>query len=105
MAIQFSDQVKNYFEKKSITQMRLQVDLIEEPCTQIYNPKLVPFTDSPKDSDILLGSHENVSFYALPEFISRFGQPSELVLSLKGLLKKKVILKNIEPIIKNVCKI
>jgi len=116
LAIQWTEKALRYVGDRHITYLMLDVELIEEPCTQIWNPKITPGSDQgavppqykewPVDS---AGSTPprsvTLRVYASEAFESEFGHPARLHISLEGLLKKSLVLGNIEPKITNICKI
>ena len=106
MEVKIPEEVKIFWKKKHISNILLNVKLYEEPCTQIYNPVIKNINSEDIDSSIeTLGKFHNFTFYVHPEFNERFNNTQLIELELKGLLKKKVIIRNIEPIITNICKI
>ena len=106
MNIEFSQKLHQFCEKKQIHQFFLSVNLIEEPCLQIYRPAIIfEQKNLDKDEFQLIGTHDGVEIYRNQEFLDRFGKLDHLHFTVKGLLKKHVILENVDPIIKNVCKV
>jgi hypothetical protein len=105
MEFQLSKKVLNFLGNKNIRNLLLVVDFSEEPCTQIYNPIAKPFENAENEEMELLGTEGNLSFYISPEFIERFGKPDRISLALKGLMKKRIEISNIDPQITNICKI
>jgi len=46
MSIILTEKSKKFIEKKKITTLSLEIAYIEEPCTQIYDPKIEIIKDN-----------------------------------------------------------
>lgn len=107
MSIILTEKSKKFIEKKKITNLSLEIAYIEEPCTQIYDPKIEIIKDNKTKS---YSSYKKVSSNGLTlnvsnSFIELYGDLNEFELDVESLIKKKLIIKNVDPIIKNVCKV
>ena len=106
MVVNFSEKVKQYCSSKQISDLVLVVDFMEEPCTQIYTPIVRPFKKKENIADFTqIGNFDGINLYYDSQFSEIFGISDELSFDLKGLLKKHIELLNMDPIIKNVCKL
>ena len=93
-----------YLEKQKSTEFFLDVELTEEPCVQIYSPVLRVFTENPDKFPTVVRA-KDMTLYFSPSFMDLFSLPPTLEVSVEGLLRKHLTVKNIDPIIKNICKI
>ena len=95
--------------KKSIKTISIDVEYLEEPCIQIYNPHVIPdpaSIEGHKKIGIIHGSNDTeVSVFLSLRFAQTFTIPKSLQISAEGLLRKKLAIINIEPIIRNICKV
>ena len=107
MSISLSNKSKEYLKKSNISNFLVDIIFIEEPCTQIYNPTLKKITeaDIEKYKDFEKVSKDNLILYLSDWFIQIYGKLEEYQLDINGVFKKKLIIKNIDPIIKNTCKV
>ncbi len=106
MEVIFSEKVLQFCNSKNYSTLVLSVDLYEEPCTQIYSPSVQSFTEySPSESYQKVGEFKDKLVYMDKEFQQLFGNSPKLEFQLKGLLKKHIIVHNVQPIIRNVCKV
>ncbi|MBY9009582.1 MAG: hypothetical protein KGD74_06945 [Candidatus Lokiarchaeota archaeon] len=107
MSILLSEKSKNYIEKNKISEIFIDINFIEEPCTQVYEPKITIINSKNKKElatkDIV--SDDGLTLSISDSFIKIYGLLDEYQLELGGLLKKMLRLNNVEPIIKNICKI
>lgn len=102
--VQFDARAMEYVEKKKINNVLLDVEYLEEPCTQIYSPIVKP--------QLMLGStdkgYRNMQGLLIEfseQYLNLFDFSQDVIISTEGLLKKHLSVKNIDPIIKNVCTI
>lgn len=106
MEIHISEKVHQFCAAKGISQLYFVVHLTEEPCTQIYQPMIKTNVKiSNPDTFELVGKFDEYEIYQDSEYLQMFGNIEEIQLDLKGLLKKQIIIKNVDPIIRNVCKV
>ena len=107
MSVVLSIEAKEYLKKKNASQILLDVEIIREPCLQVYNPKVRVLKREIFDRSSLSNEFiiDNCSILISDEFIKIFGSTDSLHLNIEGLLKKKLGIENIDPIIKNTCRI
>jgi len=107
MSILLTNRSKEYLKKSNTFNFLVDIDFIEEPCTQIYNPILEKIKDGDleKYSDFEKVSKDNLTLYLSNWFIKIYGKLEAYHLDLNGFLKKRLSIKNIDPIIKNTCKV
>ncbi len=106
MSISLSEKSKKYILKKEITKLLIDINFFEETCTQIYEPLISIMTNNDlKDWEkIEKVSIKNLTLYLSDSFLKIFGKLDEYQLEIGGFLKKMLILTNVDPIIKNICK-
>ena len=104
MGVRCDVKARAFLSKQKHTDFLLDVEFIEEPCTQIYSPVLRVFTDIPENFQPVVRA-EDITLYFSSAFSDLFSLPPLLEISVEGLLRKHLIVKNINPIIKNICKI
>lgn len=107
MSISLSNKSKEYLKKSTTSNFLVDIIFIEEPCTQIYNPTLeeIKDVDLEKYKDFEKVFKDNLILYLSDWFIKIYGKLEEYHLDVSGFLKKKLTITNIDPIIKNTCKI
>jgi len=107
MSILLSNKSKEYLKKSNTSNFLVDIDFIEEPCTQIYNPtiKKIKDVDLEKYNDFEKVSKDNLTLFLSDWFIKIYGKLEEYRLDLNGFLKKRLTIKNIDPIIRNTCKV
>ncbi len=107
MFIALTKESEGYLRKKGIGNLLVDVTLIEEPCTQIYDANIthIKSEDIDKYRNIEKVVDGNLTLILTEQFLKIYGKLDEYQIDLGGFLKKKLILKNVEPIIKNTCKI
>ena len=105
MDVHLSEKVQQFCTSKKILNLVIDLDYQEAPCTQIYTP-IVRITKKSEDLEdfISIGEDNGIKFYRTSQFSEIFGDSDIFTLELKGLLKKHITIMNIDPIIKNVCK-
>ncbi|KKN58486.1 hypothetical protein LCGC14_0551600 [marine sediment metagenome] len=106
MSISLSEKSKKYVEKNKISKLFIDIKFFEETCTQIYEPFISIITNNDlknweKNEKV---SMKNLTLYISDSFLKIFGKLDEYQLEIGGFLKKILILTNVEPIIKNICK-
>ena len=102
--IEFDQKAQNLIESKKIDLILLDIEYIEETCTQIFNP-IIKIISSKNPGWNKIPSEEEIEIYNTPKFFKVFKIPPNLIVSTEGLFRKRLMIRNIEPIIKNVCKI
>ncbi len=107
MSISLSNKSKEFLKKSNTLNFLVDIIFIEEPCTQIYNPTVekIKDVDLDKYKDFEKVSKDNLILYLSDWFIKIYGKLEEFQLDINGILKKRLIIKNINPIIKNTCKV
>ena len=107
MSIVLSNKSKEYLKRSNTSNLLVDITFIEEPCTQIYNPVIEKIEDIDLENykDFEKVSNDNLILYLSDWFIKIFGKLEEYQLDIDGIFKKKIIIKNINPIIKNTCKV
>ena len=107
MSISLSNKSKEFLKKSNTLNFLVDIIFIEEPCTQIYNPTIekIKDVDLDKYKDFEKVSKDNLILYLSDWFIKIYGKLEEFQLDINGILKKRLIIKNINPIIKNTCKV
>lgn len=107
MSISLSNKSKEFLKKSNTLNFLVDIIFIEEPCTQIYNPTVekIKDVDLDKYKDFEKVSKDNLILYLSDWFLKIYGKLEEFQLDINGILKKRLIIKNINPIIKNTCKI
>jgi len=104
--ISFSNKAKDYLKKKNFKHLLVKTNFFSETCVQIYEPKIAPLKKGEvKD----LQDHEKVvlnglDIYVSKKFLNRFIIEKKIEVDLQR-FPKKLIIKNIDPIVINVCKI
>ena len=107
MSVVLSIEAEEYLEKKNISHIIVDVEKIFEPCLQAYNPRVkIMKNDMFKESgifkEIAIG---NYIISISDDFFKIFGSVDSLQLKIECKRKKKLSIGNIEPIIRNTCKI
>lgn len=104
MGVRCDTKAQVFLAKQKNSEFLLDVEFTEEPCVQIYTPVFRIFTESSEKFHTLVHT-QAITLYISSTFIDLFSLPPTLEVSVEGLLRKRLIVKNIDPIIKNVCKI
>jgi hypothetical protein len=104
ISLQCDAKAQAFLGKQKSTEFLLDVELTEEPCVQIYSPILRVFTENPDTFPTVVCAND-MTLYFSPSFMELFSLPPTLHISVEGLLRKHLTVKNIDPIIKNICKI
>ncbi|MHA2006713.1 MAG: hypothetical protein ACXABO_13035 [Promethearchaeota archaeon] len=102
-----SENSKKFVEKNGILNIIVDIDFIEEKCAQIYDPvvKVIKDRDLRKFKDYTKVSNEVITLYISNSFINAYGILNEFQLDIGGLVKKRLFFSNIEPMIREICKI
>lgn len=104
--VSLTSKLKEFLQQKEISEISVDVKLEEQPCVQIYSPRI-------EIGEINHSGHKNphiqivdgITIAFSQNFLSRFQPSKSINFDLKGLFKKRVEITNIEPIIINVCKV
>lgn len=104
-----SSALVSYLEGQKISKIIVDVELVEEPCTQIRSP-IVRILPRKHQQTVTTNSNAIVIVGGIrceftPAFFSTFSPQREIFFELKGLLRKRVEITNIDPIITNICKV
>jgi len=105
MNVILSEKAQEYINKNDISNLLIKVSFLTEGCILIKEPKI----EIIKDKDIInYVDYNKISKGKLNVFIAQnfneiFGENEEYFLELEGTLKKKLIIKNIKPIIIRTC--
>ena len=110
LSLVFQPGVISHAQSKNIQQLHVTVNLHEEPCTQIFSPKVIPIMKETDRKVIAkdafeISSPNGLRVFFSPEFLQKFAPEGEINFQLKGLLKKRIEITNIDPIITNTCKV
>ena len=101
-----SEKAQEYIKKNKITKILIDVDFIEESCTQIFDPiiKILKNSAMDKYEDFEKIMDDNYIIYISKSFIEKFGKLNEYKIEICGFFKKVLVLTNVDPIIKNICR-
>ena len=107
MSILLSKESEEYLKKNNASNFLVDIIFIEEPCTQIYHATLEKIEEAnlEKYKDFETVSKDNLKLYLSDWFLKIYGKLEEFQLDVDGFFKKKLTIKNVEPIIKNTCKV
>lgn len=107
MSIILSNKSKEYIEKNKISHLLIRVSFFTEGCILIKEPKIEIVNEKDmkkyKDHDKIM--NENLTLLISNDFREIFDQKNKFCLDLGGTFKKKIILKNFQPIIIRTCKV
>jgi hypothetical protein len=102
ITVNFDEKASGLIQEKSISSFLIDVDLMEEPCVQVFSP-VIKLKFSNVDEFEQKSNVNGIEILFSNQFIEKFGKHENLLISTKGLIRKQLFIKNIEPIIKNVC--
>ncbi|MHA1583860.1 MAG: hypothetical protein ACTSVU_07270 [Promethearchaeota archaeon] len=106
MLIRVLEKAANFLEKKHPNAILCDLEELTEPCTKIFNPKIIVLNNS---NEIGLkkksGEYKSIPFYLSKNFENKFDLPDTLIIGIEGWFTKHLYIKNIDPIIINTCKI
>ncbi|MHA1775224.1 MAG: hypothetical protein DRO88_03640 [Promethearchaeia archaeon] len=106
IVITLTPKLKEFIRQKCISEISIDVKLEEQPCVQIYSPLIhLGKKKQIRLENLYIQEFDGIKFKFTRDFFSRFHLPDSLTFSLKGFLKKRVEILEIEPIILNVCKV
>ena len=106
LTLVLSENSKKFIKKKNIQNIIADLDYIEEYCAQIYDPRVRIIKDRELDifKDLTKVSNGELTLYLSKSFINKFGKLDEFQLDVGGVIKKRLFLSNVEPIIIDICK-
>jgi len=104
IAVTIDEKALDLIQEKSVSSFLMDVDLMEEPCVQVFSP-VIKLKFSNNDEFEQKTNVNGIEILFSNQFIEQFGNHEKLMISIKGLLRKQLFIKNVEPIIKNVCNI
>ena len=104
ITVNFDEKALGLIQEKSISSFLIDADLMEEPCVQVFSP-VIKLKFSNNDEFEQKTNVNGIEILFSNQYIEQFGKHESLLISIKGLIRKKLFVRNIEPIIKNVCKI
>ena len=104
ITIDFDEKSRTLIQEKSISSFLIDVDLMEEPCVQVFSP-VIKLKFSNNDEFAHKTNVNGIEILISNQFIEQFGNLEKILITIKGLLRKHLYIKNVEPLIKNVCKI
>ena len=107
MSVAFSKKAIDYIKKKKIINLLVKISFFTQGCIHIYEPKLEPI---PNDK---LGNFQKnkrlvvngINIYLSDQYLETYNTQKELYIDLQKFPKQKLILKNLEPIIIQTCKL
>lgn len=105
MNVILSEKSQEYINKNKISNLLIKVSFFTEGCILIKEPRIenIKNKDREKYTDYNRISKENLNFFIAPDFTEIFSEIEDYFLELEGTLKKKLIIKNIKPIIIRTC--
>ncbi len=103
ITVNFDEKAQGFIQEKSISSFLIDVDLMEEPCVQVFSPVIkLKFSNDEFEQKTNI---DGIEILFSNQFIEQFSNHEKLMISIKGLIRKQLFIKNVEPIIKNVCNI
>ena len=104
ITVNFDEKALRFIQEKSLSSFLIDVFLMEEPCVQVFSHVIkIKFSDNEEFAHKT--NVNGIEILISNQFIEQFGKYEKLLISIKGLIRKQLYIKNIEPVIKNVCKI
>ncbi len=108
MSVKLSNKAKIFIIKNNICNILLDVSYFTEGCVLIKEPK-IEIIKSNKDlrdfEEYDQIKHDSLNLYISNDFKQIFPQKEEFLLELGGTIKKKIIIKNIQPQIIRTCQV
>ncbi len=107
MSIIFSNKSKHHIEKNNMSNFLIDVRFIRKSCAQICYTYVTEIIDNDIDKykDFEKVKENGFTFYISSKVNDVYGKLDEFHLDIEGFFKKNLIINNIDPIIKNTCKI
>jgi hypothetical protein len=106
MSIVLTNKSQKFIFKNNINNLFIDLTYIEELCAQIYDPKIrvIEKKDLEKFEDYDNISIDNLTLYISTAFTKIYGKLDKYLLDTGGIVKKSLVLKNVDSIIRNICK-
>ncbi|MHA1338303.1 MAG: hypothetical protein ACTSPW_21620 [Promethearchaeota archaeon] len=107
MLVRLTEQAIEYIKKNQITSIFIDVSIIREMCLEIDSPIIKIIEDisvAEKNCPIKLEIGD-LKVFISKNFNELFGNKEEYLIDVDGFFEKKLMLKNIRPITKNICNI
>lgn len=106
MSIVLTNKSREYIGKNNINNLFIDLIYIEESCAQIYDPKvrIIEKRDLEKFEDYDNISIDNLTLYISNAFTKIYGKLDKYLLDTSGIVKKSLVLRNVDSIIRNICK-
>jgi len=106
MSIVLSGKSQQYIIKNNIQYILVDLIITEESCTKIFEPiiKILQKEDLGSYKELENISDGDLKLYISKNFIKTFGITDIFQIDKSGILKIKLVLSNVEPIIINTCK-
>jgi len=106
MSIKLSAKSQKFIAKNNVHNLFIDLAYIEEPCVQIYEPKIKMIEDKNlgKFDEVNRISNESLTIFISDAFTKTYGKLDKYFLDRGGIVKKNLFLRNVDPIIKNICK-
>jgi len=107
MNVSFSNKARQYTKKKKIINILVKISFFTQGCVHIYEPKLEPISNDKlgnfqKNKRIIVNGF---TIYLSDQFLEIYNTQKEIHIDLQKFPKQKLILKNIDPIIIQTCKL
>ena len=101
-----TEKLRKYLQEKTISYLLAKVSFFSEGCVLIKEPKfeVLNANDLEEFQANEKITKDQLTLYISDDFNEIFGSEEEFYLDLKGVLRKKIIIKNIQPIMKRTCK-
>ena len=106
MNVTFSNKASEYIKKKNIINLLVKISFFIQGCVHIYEPKLEPIPidklgNFEKNERIILNGF---TILLSDQFLKIYNSQEELHIDLQKFPNQKLILKNLDPIIIQTCK-
>jgi hypothetical protein len=106
MAIHLSEKSQKYITKHGVKNILIDVLFLEESCAEIYEPyiKVLKNAELEQFKELEKISKVNLTLYISKSFFELFGKLDNYQLDTSRIIRNRLILSNVEPIIKNTCR-
>lgn len=106
MNVTFSNKAREYTKKKNIINLLVKISFFTQGCVHIYEPKLEPIPDDElgdfqKNERIIANGF---TIILSDQYLEIYQNQKELFIDLQKFPRQKLILKNLDPIIIQTCK-
>ena len=108
MDIILSEKAKEYITRKRISNLEIKISFFSERCVQIFEPKVQVISDKNLDDFVGIRKEivDGIVIYISDQFSEIYKEENkDIHIELHKFPKKKLIIKNIDPIIIQTCKI